>query len=158
MKRTMPISTRFQSTHPRAGEPTYFMEKIKTSIGVLDAADGYEPKHHTIRAGKRWNVGDMIDFFIWSGLPYRSKWIRPLPLIEVKKVFDIDIDENGIIAVNGKYLIEDESNEEESAEYRLAINDGLEPSDFHHWLIAPVYKAAKPFDGQIICWNENINY
>lgn len=33
----------------------------------------------------------------------------------------------------------------------LSFNDGLSRKDFKDWF-------AKPFAGQIICWNEKINY
>jgi hypothetical protein len=35
----------------------------------------------------------------------------------------------------------------------LAQNDGLSLADFKEW-----FKWGTPFDGQIICWKDNIEY
>ncbi len=35
----------------------------------------------------------------------------------------------------------------------IAKNDGLDIDEFMAW-----FKYPKPFEGQIICWNENIGY
>lgn len=75
MSKVITFSRTFPAYHPKAGQPTYFVEKFWESI-YLEKSDSewlsackrfnfnvglhgiYSPKHHTIRAGKRWKVGD----------------------------------------------------------------------------------------------------
>lgn len=105
----------------------------------------YVPKGHTIRAGHRWKVGDKFSPRVWSGKPYQSKQIIIAPDIEVKKVWNFEIKEREIL-VNGKIL-------GSSINLEISLNDGLLYSDFLSW-----FRFPSPFDGQIICWDENINY
>ncbi len=115
-----------------------------------------EAKHHTIRAGHRFKVGDKFSPRVWgndinpksgkSG-PYHSKQIIIAPDIEVKKVWDFDKDllsKNFIL--NGKEI---------SPDYLMDVakNDGLELADLLLW-----FKYPKPFEGQVICWNEKLTY
>jgi hypothetical protein len=163
--RVITFSRNFQATHPRRGEPTFFPEKIIISLGLetkyiseqkfnwlndfslaLDA-----PKHHTIRAGNRWKVGDFFSPRVWSGKPYASKQIEFAPPIQIKKVWPFEVDENGVPDVNGTYLDEDELD-------TLTQNDGLRYEDFNAWILQPCYLKGKPFSGQIICWNDTVNY
>lgn len=74
MSKVITFSRYFPKGHPRAGEETYFVEQIYNSIFSLnDWSDAPEQdedyiiplnldiigiKHHTIRAGNRWKVGD----------------------------------------------------------------------------------------------------
>lgn len=113
--------------------------------------------------------------------PYHSKQIQFAPDIEIKKVWNIEIktiesryrlnDKRvfRIVAfVNGKMLDENaESVERQDFDPKqfnlLAKNDGLEEQDFVDWFFPNPYKKnkffpMKPFQGQIICWNQNIEY
>jgi hypothetical protein len=101
------------------------------------------PKYHTIRAGNRWKVGETFSARIWSGKPYRSKQVE-FAQLPIKKIWNIEFDENGVIAIDGFYTDKD---------YEIAMNDGLAEDDFYSW-----FPMGKPFKGQIICWNENVNY
>ena len=159
MSRVLTFSRVFPIYHPRKGEPTYFVEKIWQSLGdcfydqvskqlseVVNfdtmplSTESFEPKHHTIRAGHRWKVGDKFSPRVWSGKPYSSKQIIIAPDIEVKKVWDFNIREsNNLLQFEFQNI------------HNVATNDGLELVDFLQWF-------NKPFDGQIICWNENIEY
>jgi len=185
------FSTKFPAYHPKAGQPTYFVEKIWKSIwdsykgdsnpigtyqGTYDEnfhPDGkvknihqFNPKHHTIRGGNRFKVGDKFSPRVWgndinpksgrSG-PYHSKQIIIAPDIEVKKVWDFEMDLNGVYSIDGKYIL-GEFNEDEAVEIQLAKNDGFSnPADMFDWFM-PNYNKPKSFRGQIICWNENIKY
>lgn len=167
MSRILTFSRVFPAYHPRKGEPTYFVEKIWKSLsektngydpsgGYQDAYDNhfhpmgkglknihqFEPKHHTIRAGNRWKVGDKFSPRVWSGKPYASKMITIALDIEVKKVIPIECK-----------VVDGFKNFGYSSETvcKIATNDGLKISDFLNWF-------NKPLIGQIICWNENINY
>lgn len=165
------FSRHFQSTHPRIGQPTFFVEKIWKGLWDMSSAKGFspylaeyqqkhdnhfgndqivnvhqfEPKWHTIRSGSRFKVGDYFDPRVWSGKPYRSPQIQIAPTIEVKKVWNFKMDERGFYWINGYnagFDIEE-----------VAKNDGLTIDDFDFW-----FRGSKAFDGQIICWNENIEY
>lgn len=178
----MTFSRVFPSYHPRKGEKTYFVEKVLRSLYGNKPIDNYEeilananggiagketllsdfffsldwgmehsPKHHTIRAGNRFKVGDKFSPRVWSGKPYASKQIIIAPDIEVKKVWDIKI-EGYCIWINKETFSTCKINDNVE---RLALNDGLSSIDMHNWFNV---KNAKIFSGQIICWNENINY
>lgn len=157
----MTFSRYFPAYHPRKGEPTYFVEGIWESIRNNQNIDSpqyhymkfesdimrwkqYQPKHHTIRAGNRWKVGDKFSPRVWSGKPYNSKQIIIAPDIEIKKVWNFEIKDSEV-NING-FLYNGKTKD-------LIKNDGLEEMDFWNW-----FQFPKPFSGQIICWNENINY
>lgn len=176
MSRVLTFSRVFPSYHPKAGQLTYFPEKIWKSLydmnifyGIGEHENRYNevfpirhdplenihnhlPKYHTIRAGKRWKAGDYFSPAVWgndinsksgrSG-PYHSKQIKFAPDIEIKKVWDIQI-KGCSIYINEKY---------NPIDLILAKNDGLTFEDLADW-----FKMPCNFQGQIICWNENINY
>jgi hypothetical protein len=174
MSKVIIFSRTFPAYHPKAGQPTYFVEKMwndfeKRGIEInyklicdlnldkdvkilwdfwVDIDRELAYKHHTIRAGNRWKVGDKFSPRVWSGKPYNSKQIIIAPDIEIKKVWDFEMDLNGLYSINGKYF---------SDSRLLAKNDGLSRMDLFYWLMKS-FDNPKPFKGQIICWNENINY
>jgi len=174
MSKVITFSTKYPAYHPKAGQPTHFVEKLLLSIneGVNNIDKPYllgkflPPKHHTIRSGNRFKVGDKFSPRVWgndvnpiSGRrgPYHSKQIIIAPDIEIKKVWDFEMDLNGVYSIDGKYIL-GEFNEDEAVEIQLAKNDGFSnPADMFDWFM-PNYNKPKSFRGQIICWNENIKY
>lgn len=130
------IAERFLATHPRKGEPTFFRDKILTGI-----------KKHTIRAGKRWKVGEWISFRTWSGRARKSSQVE-FHQAQVKKIFDIDIYETLEVFIDGKFYC----NYSSELIKALAGNDGLDEMDFKCWFM------DLPFSGQVICWSDNIDY
>lgn len=164
MSRVIIVSRKFPVAHPRKGEPTFFMEKIWASLA--DITEGFKipdhctdwdwheyynamPKHHTIRSGNRWKEGDKFSPRIWSDKPYASKQIIIAPDIEIKKIWNFEWYGLTVLLndkpVNSLTLSE------------IAFNDGLSKKDFNDWFnIHP--KGKNGFKGQILCWNENINY
>ncbi len=112
-----------------------------------------EPKHHTIRAGSRFKVGDKFSPRVWSGKPYNSKQIIIAPDIEVKKVFEIGI-YSGIV-IDKKGFCEAYNYKPSENLTKLSSNDGLSVQDMLDWFQV---EKKKEFTGQIICWNENVNY
>lgn len=173
MSKVITFSRHFPAYHPRAGEPTYFVEKIWQSIYMdekfrgedqfynlcdlgfdLMPHDKYQPKHHTIRAGHRFKVGDWFSPRVWSGKPYNSKQIIIAPDIQVKKAWDFKIKkfENRWYIDFGSHSIA-YGYEGYSSIDKLARNDGLTRQDFFDW-----FKYPSPFDGQIICWHSKIEY
>ena len=169
MSKVITFSRVFPSYHPKAGQPTYFVEKIWNTFRSkwdFSLPDEFVPfvreyvklklvgeplffsgvKHHTIRAGHRFKVGDKFSPRVWSGKPYRSPQITIGPDIEIKMIQDIEVDGDGCI-----WIISDTDNEDSSVLETLALNDGLTLPDLQAWF-------NKPMTGQIICWNENVNY
>lgn len=131
--RVITFSRFFPVYHPRKGEPTGFIEKILTA-----------QKIHTIRCGNRWRKGDVFSARFWTDKPYKSKQ-QEFAVIKIKKVFDIEINITTVL-VNG-FPINNLTFRE------IAENDGLQFEDFRNW-----FPKDKIFTGQIICWNENIEY
>lgn len=168
----------YPKNHSKSGEPTYFVEKILR--GFWDGKDWlndevkkyanfyanrmdlhnvsqYAPKWHTIRAGHWFKPGDYFIPRVWSGEPYRSKQIQFTPPIEVKKTWDFILDEHGTPSINEVYLFDEHNNQNWSFE-KLSSNDGLSESDMIEWFNCHPKKKSEIFDGQIICWNSNIEY
>lgn len=168
------FSRTFPMTHTRAGKPTWFVEKIwkclweTTSFqGIAEYEAAYQetfpvgeapeenihchfPKGHTIRAGNRWKIGDFFAPRIWSGRPYNSKTIQFAPPIMVENIWRFSI-------INRTIYIDAAAVHTDTIE-RVAKNDGLAFDDFLTWFM-PVSKKQQPdFEGQIICWNKNIEY
>jgi len=169
MSRVITFSRTFPKYHYKAGQPTFFVEKIWDAtalpyVGDLHGlateminfmrrgSDQIWPKLHTIRAGHRWSLGDTFSPRVWSGKPYNSKQIIIAPDIEIVKIWDFEID-NGAIVINGDYEFWGGEMSDHDLLAEIAKNDGLDSTDLLDW-----FKYPDPFDGQIICWNENINY
>jgi len=174
MSKVITFSRQFPSYHVKAGEPTYFVEKIwegiYTSIWNWDnfkmlRENGFSPgfyrplKKHTVRAGYRFNAGDIFSPRVWgtdinpkSGRigPYHSKQIIIAPDMAVKKVWDFCIDPlGGEYQSNGNQIPIDVLTQ-------IALNDGFDNlDDFELWFNI---KRGHGFRGQIICWDDNINY
>lgn len=171
MSKVIIFSEFFPKFHPKAGQPTFFVEKIWEELAnianrdsvvaeilrqaLLERLDLYstsrivEPKHHTIRRGHRWKVGDWFSPRVWSGMPYRSKQIQFAPDIQVKKVWNVEISfQLGVIGIDGFWHLTDY----EQILYLMAANDGISTEDFISWI------GSKNFSGQIICWNDKITY
>lgn len=156
------ISRTFLKGHNKQGYPTLFVEKIMAGLAdinpdfkmrkdfvLYDYQEYYtcrEPKFHTIRKGNRFKPGDMASLRVWGGKPYRSNQAE-FALVEIKKTWDVELAlEIGAIKINGGEWIFIESQIEE-----MAMNDGLILSDFKAWF-------TEPFKGQIICWNNEVEY
>jgi hypothetical protein len=170
MAKVITFSMVFPAYHPKAGQPTYFVEKFYNSLfsrnNLMDYPKGLEinervleMKNHTIRGGNRWKVRDKFSPRVWgdninpkSGKkgPYQSNQIILCEDVEIKKIWDFEINEYGFVFINNKPEINPILT---GLIDKLAKNDGLENSDLLNW-----FKYPKPFKGQIICWNESVNY
>jgi hypothetical protein len=181
--KVLTFSRHFPTGHPKAGQPTYFIEQIlnvtlpRGENGIINRdninpailplindfilLDGATRKHHTIRAGSRFKPGDMASLRVWSDKPYRSKQIE-FAQVEVKKVWDVEIiqnEEDWVFKINGKQLgwgIPDFNIDQFIEE--LAKNDGLTTADFLNWFSMHPKKEQQTFTGQIICWSDQIEY
>lgn len=183
MAKVITVSQKFPSSHPKAGQPTHFVEKIWCSLGgVQDEYRGpwenyhdfkksilwsyrmYGDKHHTVRLGRRWKTGDIASIRTWgtdinpksnrSG-PYHSKQIIIAPDVEV-------IVTNIVIECNGYYQFQPMKTTIRPDTFKLissselSQNDGLSLDDFKAWF-NPKDKKME-IEAQIICWNKNIKY
>ena len=160
MSRVITVSRTFPAYHPKKGQPTYFVEKIFASLSIVMPdfktpsglagwhSEDLKPKHHTIRAGKRWKTGDKASLRVWSDKPYNSPQITIAPDVELT-VFDFDItiaDNLPIYWLNGFEISYSKLEE-------IATNDGLTLEDMARW-----FKQSCEFSGQILCWNKDIQY
>lgn len=140
-------------------------KNVEDFVGTLDTESVQIHKNHTIRAGNRFKAGDKFSPRVWgtdinpkSGRcgPYHSKQIILAPDMEVKKVWDFKIygeksETPFQITVDG-FVVNDTSLSHYIIE-EVAKNDGLTMDELMSW-----FKYPKPFTGQIICWNETVNY
>lgn len=156
----LPVSIKYPATHKRAGEPTYFVEKILNatiSCGLLsvseaerlkidrDVFEKCEPKAHTIRGNynlwaKRFEKiqrGEaVLELYYWSGKPYRSPSVT---ICQLGKDDGVGVQKYHI----AEY--EDEMGEERACyciDNRMKVgfllstlskNDGLSLEDFKEW-------------------------
>jgi hypothetical protein len=106
------------------------------------------PKHHTIRAGRRFHTGDTADLRCWSGRPYGSRQIQ---------IATVQVRVWNILKLGDFFFWADPGNAISDATLtRIIHNDGLERADFFEW-----FKAAGrdgTWRGQIICWGKEVNY
>lgn len=173
MSKIITFSRRFPSYHPKAGQPTYFVEKFWKQANYIHGenvlsqelenlnAIKFEPKNHTIRSGQRFKKGDYFSPRVWgndinpksgrSGA-YHSKQIIIAPDTLITNVWDFEISKHAVIYLNRKPIYEF-CGEYTGVIKTLAENDGLEPNELLDW-----FQYPKPFCGQVIVWNENIKY
>jgi hypothetical protein len=158
MAKVITFSTKFPGYHPKAGLDTHFVASIFKSIQFEHLSQLSDfTKNHTIRKGNRYKQGDYFSPRIWgndinpkslrSG-PYHSKQITLAPDILIKKIWKIEIYPTHDVYINGKFFCSFGSVNWES----LAANDGLSSNDFRNWF------NVLPFRGQIICWNDEVEY
>ncbi len=161
MARVITFSRYFPAHHPKKGQPTFFIEKVCKSIDALQSSvihivdskvySECVPKHHTIRAGNRWKVGDYFSPRVWSGKPYASKMIQIAPDIKIEKVWDITITKDFKDTLPRFDIFNKPLNIQEQT--ILAKNDGLTLEELRQW-----FNKVGSDNCQIICWNKNIEY
>jgi hypothetical protein len=171
--KVLTCSTRFPTKHRRAGQQTYFIEKIWAALADqqkvaqfndttdfpktkwLEYYNCQMPKNHTIRAGERWKVGDMASLRVWSGLPYRSKQVE-FAQLEIKEVIPVIIRAEGWLNTSISVPTKKTNHELLLPLCEVANNDGLECEDFVSWFSIHPKKQRTIFTGQIISWKEGL--
>ena len=144
MAKVITLSRNFLKGHPKAGQPTHFVEKVLKALGFIHSEtdvrvwESVSPKIHTIRSGKRWKTGDMCSLKAWSDKPYNSPQIAIAPDFALPRVADIEIDWSGEIEIDGKFC---------SHVFELAENDGLTERDWSNWV-------GNNFSGQILFFTD----
>jgi len=144
------LSQVFPSTHPRAGKPTFFRDKLHAAL--TDNAD-YWNKLHTIRANyefwaKRFEkieAGEAeLSIREWVGKPY-GKGSTQMEIVRLTKEDGIGLQKLEFELADksfGKYhpLIDDGKGVSSIEE--LAANDGLSLEDWKAWFCD--YDLSKP--------------
>jgi len=167
MKAVVLVSKTFFSQHPKAGNPTYFEQKILAgqigAEGITFAENGQEKavvgqKLHTCRSNfDFWKkkierlkaVGGVLSVRQWSDKPYRSEQevITDIPssVVGIQKLTIKYGEHKFLPSVEGKIICLPE----------LAANDGLETYDFINWF-KPVFEKenAEVLDFAIIHFTE----
>ncbi|MDF2189304.1 hypothetical protein [Paraflavitalea sp. CAU 1676] len=180
--KVLTFSRQYPTGHPKAGQPTEFVEKVLLNLYaqrlyqrskiceimrqlVPDSHPMYYEdtfreykselsKGHTIRTGTRFKVGDQVSLRVWSGRPYASKQIE-FAQVDVKKVWEFVILE-GHLFVAGWNIGPFHTDNKVIAP--VASNDGLLIEDFIAWFAIHPKAKEMEFHGQIICWNDQIEY
>lgn len=145
------ISKQFLKSHPRAGEPTYFKEKILNGLGEQNKDSRgliYLAKIHTLRENyDHWarianevNAGrGVLSLRQWTGSPYNFQrdGSKPKEFLQLPKmgVQAIRLMTGGVV-LNGKEIPWYEFNE-------IYTNDGFSYfDDFFHWFCPPLKNPA----------------
>ena len=163
MAKVITFSRTFPSYHPKAGQPTYFVEKFYNSLfsrnNLMDYPKGLEinesileMKNHTIRVGERWKKGEYFSPRVWSGKPYNTPQIILAKDTLITDIYDFEISKHAVIYLNRKPIYEF-CGEYTGLIKTVAKNDGLESNELLDW-----FKYPKEFKGQVICWNQNAQY
>ncbi len=165
MPKVIIFSTTFPAHHPLAGSPTYFVDQFLNSLNRWPQAENktvinaelistiyfgntLHCKHHTIRQGQRFKVGEFFSPRIWSGKPYASKQITICSPVRIEQIYNIEFDGQAFYIESNicKY----------PTVLKLASADGFLP--YYDFLDAFTSWFTAPFKGQIICWNKDIKY
>lgn len=129
------ISSKFSKTHPRAGGPTYFKEKIITAVRGYKNDGGNFLKLHTIRGNydlwaKRFekiNKGEAcLSIREWTDKPYRSKQKE---IINLTREDGIGLQSLRMTPLG--WFINDCDSDFTSEDF--AKNDGLTLKEFSYW-------------------------
>jgi hypothetical protein len=176
MSRPITYSRTYPSYHPKAGEPTHFVEKIwnefcppnmdykmlcdlnpDLSHDILFPfwksidKDVKAYKKHTVRSGHRWKKGDIFSPRVW-GNDVNPKSGRKGPYHSKQIIIAPDTVIKNVwdISFDGKEF-KMAGAQATTIIQLIANNDGLLLHDFKSWF-------PKPFDGQIISWSPIILY
>ncbi len=192
MAKVITFSRAFPKYHPKAGEPTYFVEKFLNSVGVEFTAKSYlqkllvlntkniakgklsfedieafylslntgifDTKNHTIRNGLRFKAIELFSPRVWSQVPYDSPQIIFWDDTMVEKTWGFEM-KPAAWWDECQYSSKDFVTTAENLK-TIAANDGLTLTGFAQWFAGKgmMNSKRKPFNGQIICWNKDINY
>lgn len=137
MKAVITLSKTFLSNHPKAGEQTFFAEKLKAGFKIHTCRANYAYWNEKIARLKETN--GVLSIRQWIGKPYNSPQIViediPSTLIGIQKLSFYESHEYPELMVpfiDGHYVPIDQ----------LARKDGLNKIDFINWFRA--YDLSKP--------------
>lgn len=125
------------------GKACHFPKKIAASFGE---ENGFQPKYHSIRKGKRWKEGLKIHFVTGNRTPERFQFreaictrVQDIVVFWVKEVLTIEIDSHRLTS---------------SQIETLAVNDGFENAAELEAFFASNMRAYEVFEGQIVHWTQ----
>lgn len=179
MAKVLTFSRTFPACHPKAGHPTYFVEKFWASVmqsqnqsdEVLTPISEYI---YDVGAKMGYDYVDTAISVIESVSPkhhtirsgHRFKkgdyfsprvWSgKPYNSPQITIAPDTLITDVWDFEINGsEFRINEDIYDGMNMNFldTISKNDGLDRRDLLDW-----FKYPKPFKGQIICWNENIKY
>lgn len=181
MAKVITVSQKFPESHPKAGQPTHFVEKIWHSITPLYTTGSelnknienntikqflenlefidYFPKNHTVRLGRRWKTGDMASIRTWgTDINPKSNRSGPYHSKQIIIAPDVEVTITNIVISCGEYAFQMKHAETCKCipHALVALNDGLELEDFKKWF-NPKGKRQE-IEAQIICWNKSVKY
>lgn len=137
------VSRTFPATHPRNGDPTYFVEGIKLSLAknCLDKNTvGIIQKLHTIRGNyDRWekimaevHAGNaVVELFYWDGKPY-GKGVNQVVFATLDKDSGCGV-QKLIFITTTTAQVEEGNTVKLVTDIELSKNDGLSLEDFALW-------------------------
>lgn len=182
MSRVITFSRVFPSYHPKAGQPTYFVEKMHNSFNIefrgeefiysidIDDLNQLNPdlRHTDILRGfieslkSRVYMTDKKYHTIRAGFRFKKGdmfsprvWSgKPYNSKQITIHSDLKIENVFKIQIypSGLILIDGEKLKTDDLSV-IAANDGLDLSDLKSW-----FKFPCSFEGQIICWDSKIKY
>ena len=120
------VSRIFPKTHERAGEETYFVNKIFDGSKIHTIRANYELWEKRIKEVKEGKA--ILSLRFWSGKPYNSKQVE---FSKLSNDNNVDVQKIIIPCMNDIGEIQE-----------LAHNDGLSLSDFKSWF--KNYDISKP--------------
>lgn len=172
MAKVIGFSRFYPATHLRAGQPTYFVEKILNGFGIDYQSQDYlhllrklnhdrlqlaedlwgelvaipkgelQTKFTTIRETDTWKQGDVFSPRVWSGAPYKSKRLKIYNEWELVGVKSFIVNDTGFCKL-GDMLAP-------SIKY-IAERDGLHKLDWEAW-----FKYPKKYYGQQLTFNDQL--
>lgn len=134
------LSKQYQKGHPKEGQPTEFVEKLKAGVKLHTIRQNYEL---WAKRAEQINAGKMeLSIRVWSGKPYRSQQVEVARLTKlgVQRVCitRMDADHKPSVMVDGKFL--------DQGAAKLSKNDGLDYWDWFNWFL----KSTIQFEGVIL--------
>lgn len=124
------LSQYYQKGHPKEGQPTEFVEKLKAGVKLHTIRSNYEL---WARRAEQINAGKMeLSIRVWSGKPYRSQQV------EVARLTKLGVQRVTILPMGAEHepaVKIDECRFIDNGAALLSKNDGLSYWDWHSWFL-----------------------
>ena len=146
------LSQNFPVTHSKAGQPTFFKDKLHAAITHNDE---YWNKLHTIRANYQlWRErfdqiergGACLSVRQWTGKPYCSKQVE-IARLTAEDGIGVEMLQFKKGHEWGEWVIADRDDYwcKHVKPSTLAMNGGLSLEDWTEWFNNPAYDKSQPF-------------
>lgn len=134
------LSQQYQKGHPKVGQPTEFVEKLKAGVKLHTIRSNYDL---WAKRAEQINSGKMeLSIRVWSGKPYRSLQI------EVARLTKLGVQRVCITRMGAEHepAVEIDGHLIERGAAILSKHDGLSYWDWHDWFL----KSTIQFEGVIL--------